>query len=229
MVRFGARFGWIMRAAAGMSLAVLLSACAEDRIAVRSAPMVAGNTFDRHNALEIIYPDSERINLSYEFVRSGDTQDLEAAGLYGGPAWLFVDRQPAIPERFVFIHLAKGVDGYEIPRGELIRLGQRRFFVFSYCLADWRTGETPPQILQYLEALEGEGFALSDDLYVRQFMSRNADSENRRTDVVFVRDIMRSGYDCERIGDVDEPETDGKKELINSLEKDAAGSFEVMG
>ncbi|MEQ8604151.1 MAG: hypothetical protein RIB45_12615 [Marivibrio sp.] len=228
-------------AAAGAAIgAVALTGCVrttfEDTLAVRETPMIAGNTYDRQNALAIIYPAAERINISYEFSFDRQTQ-IDAGGLYEGPAWIFAERQPAAPERFVVLHLRRAVGDYAPPPGETLRLGQRRFTTLDYCLTDWRAGADPAlpdaaerdALAAYLEALARRGYALSRDVYVRRYVPRDADSSGRRTDIVTIRDVMRAGYDCERLGDLRNPGTDSQAETIDNLKSDSSGSFEVMG
>ncbi len=199
----------------------------EERLSVREVPFVTGNTYDRQNALAIIYPAAERINVSYEFTFD-EQVEIEAPGYFGGPGWIFADRQPAVPSRFVILHLSMDAPGYDPPRGETLRLGQRRFYTLDYCIADWRE-DGDPEIRPYLSAIEGRGYALSRDLYVRRFIPRATDSGGRRTSVVVVRDIMRDGYDCERLGDLKNPENSVLEETIGQIRKDASGTFEVMG
>lgn len=208
----------------------------DDNLSVRQAPMVAGNTYDRQNALAIIYPAAERINISYEFSYEYEAE-VNAGGLYAGPAWFFIERQPAAPERFVVLHLQRPIDDYEAPRGETIRLGQRRFTTLDYCLTDWRSDPDPDlpdaaerrALATYLEQLESRGYALSKDIYLRRYVARTADSGGRRTDIITINDVMRAGYDCDRLGDLKDPATDAQTETLNALQKDSSGSFEVMG
>ncbi|MBP5856755.1 hypothetical protein KAJ83_07025 [Marivibrio halodurans] len=227
---------------------------------VRQAPMVAGNTYDRQNALQIIFPDSERINISYEYELDGEVS-IDAPGMFGGSGWLYYDIQPSVPARFVILHLIESEEGYEIPRGDTLRLGQRRFYALDYCISGWHgdveetadievdqaepdgaetggaesdrtagSGIGPdPQIVPYLRKIEEEGYPLSRDIYVRRFIPRNADSGGRRTVIVVVRDITRDGYSCERIGDIRAPESESMTETISNFQKDASGSFEIMG
>lgn len=213
---------------AAAALGALLAGCADDRPSVRGVPLVSGNTYDRHNALDVIYPDAERINVSYEFTLARRIARLGADGLFEGPAWLYADRQASAPERFVVLHLAKAAPDYEPPKGELVRLGQQRYYAFDHCVADWRDSAGPALAI-YAEAVADSGFALSDDLYIRRYVSRESDSTGRRTDIVVVRDIVRAGYSCAAIGDFGSPESDQTKELIKGLRDDAGGSFEVIG
>jgi len=208
----------------------------DDALTVRQAPMIAGNTYDRQNALAIIYPAAERINVSYEFTYEQETT-IDVGGLYTGPAWIYVERQAAEPERFLVLHLRRAVGAYEAPRGETLRLGQRRFTALDYCLADWRAGADPAledaverdALAAYLRELEGRGYALSRDVYLRRYVPRNADSSGRRTEIITIHDVMRSGYDCGRLGDLRDPQTDSQAETINNLQGESSGSFEVMG
>lgn len=224
------------RSLAALTLAapLVLAGCLEHgldpTLSVREAPLIAGNTYDRQNALAIIFPAAERINVSYEYLYE-DELEVRADGLFAGPAWLFVERQPAEPERFLFLHLNKGEPGYEAPRGESLRLGQRRFYAIDYCLSDWRADESAEaaELTPYLAALEARGFALSRDVYMRRFIPRDVDSDGRRTSIVVIRDVMRIGYDCERLGDLIAPETEAQTETLDQLQQDASGSFEVMG
>jgi|GEM_PF-962938 len=213
----------------------MLSACAvpgrdsvfDPDLTVRQAPMIAGNTYDRQNALAIIYPSAERINVSYEYSYDAEVE-ISAPGKFEGPSWVFAERHPALPSRFILLHLNKGAPDYEPPRGETLRLGQRRFYVVDYCMADWReTGDA--EIRPYLNTLEARGYALSRDIFVRRFVPRDVDEVGRRTSIVAVRDVMRDGYSCEALGDLRNPSSDFLTETINGFRKDASDSFEIMG
>lgn len=224
-------------AVAGMAGAMLVGCAPSDyqhdpyfdpELSVREAPMVAGNTYDRQNALAIIYPAAERINISYEYELDGEVS-IDAPGYFSGPGWIYYDRQPALPYRFVILHLTKAEEGYDVPRGETLRLGQRRFFALDYCVSGWDRGEGDPELVPYLQTLADNGHELSRDIYIRRFIPRNADSSGRRTNIIMVRDITRDGYTCDRLGDIRKPEGDSLAETIKGFKEDAAGSFEIMG
>ncbi len=149
-------------------------------------------------------------------------------GAFAGPAWIYRERPASAPERFVLIHLAREESGYTPPKGELVRLGQKRFLAVDHCLSDWRTG-APDALAPYVEAVAAAGYPLSRDLFVRRYVSRKADSTGRRTDIVVVRDIQRAGYDCAALGNVRAPADADAKNLLEALKEDAGGTFEVIG
>lgn len=201
-------------------------------------PKIGGNTFDLHNDLATILPVAERINISYEFEQTEESEDyIDADGIYEGPMWWYRERTAANPEQFLGIHLLNADPEFEEAPGELVKLSRTSFSAQAYCF-DITQDEIPPEIQPYIESLLEQDFPLSTDLYVRRFMLRDPREEDarvqvrdregpQRTDLVYIRDIVRLGYTCDLLGDVITPSPQNE-EIVESLRRGAQASFEVM-
>ena len=218
--------------AALVGAAAIAAGCAGEEVSVRGTPLIAGNTFDRHNALDVIYPDAQRINVSYQFAFEHRIE-VAVPGAFAGPAWLFRERPASAPERFVLIHLAQESPAFEPPKGQRVTLGQTRFITVDRCLSDWRATSAGAQAADaaasYAGAVAAAGYPLSRDLFVSRYIARKPDSTGRRTDIVVVRDIQRAGYDCRSLENVQAPGDSEGRNLLESLREDAGSTFEIIG
>lgn len=122
-------------------------------------------------------------------------------------------------------------DGFAVPavaRDRTVRLGSRSFSTVNYCVGPGR--EDPgPRITAYIDVLHRLGYPLSDYLYVQRYRMRPDDDDDAaRLDIIYVRDIVRDGYTCNHLGDLQNPEDEEKSELIRELEARSQRSFEIF-
>ena len=210
-------------AVTGAAVALLATSCSDP---FESSPLLTGNTFDRYNSMAVPYPDSENVNISYEFGFT-DNVVITVPGEFTGEAWLFSENSAAIPERFVTLQLVEPVTDATLEVGRELSVGKGVFTVKDYCVTRSAT-KSPLVVKPYISALLENGFALSDALYVRRFVSKRVGLDGKRLDVVFVEDIVRKGYDCSMLGDMSE--TEGEiGDFIELLRSRGDRSFEVVG
>ena len=117
-------------------------------------------------------------------------------------------------------------DSFEESSGTLVKLSRSSYNAQVFCL-DTTKGDIPPEIQVYIDSLLDLGRPVSTDLYVRRFMNRVEQEGNRRTDVIYIRDVVRLGYTCESLGDVVSPSND-REGIVNMLRTDSQAAFEVM-
>lgn len=193
---------------------------------VRDTPFLTGNTFDRYNDLAVVYPDSENVNISYEYGHV-DVVDITVPGEFSGKGWLFSDNSAPLPERFVILQLLEPIVGATPEVGRELSIGKGVFTVKNYCVT--LSGEDDPTVvLPYVNAVLGLDFALSDAVFIRRFVSKKVGLDGKRLDVAFVEDITRKGYDC---GMLDNFDTDDEniQDFIEELKAKGDRSFEVVG
>lgn len=223
-----------------VAAAVLLTGCGfPDKNPTQSGPdyntreavkelKVSGNSYDRQNELGVIFPKAERINVSYEFIMTVQDKELEIPGQGEGRIWWFAREAPLVPEQFLALHLYQPDAGYEIGPGDLIKLARRNFTSQEFCVHPG--GEDPgPPITNYLSDMKERGFTISDDVYVRRIASKVKDGQEERTDLIYVRDIVRLGYSCEQLGTPTDPRTEAMQNVYEILKKESERSFEIMG
>lgn len=224
-----------------LTAAVTLGGCTGFKINPKETeyyPKIGGNTFELHNDLATILPKAERINISYEFEQTEDSEDyIDAEGIYEGPMWWYRERTAANPEQFLGIHLLNVDPEFEEAPGELVKLSRTSYNAQAYCL-DITQDEIPPEIQPYIDSLLDQDYPVSTDLYVRRFILRTPRlDENRvqvedregpqRTDIVYIRDVVRLGYTCDMLGDVITPSPQNEA-IVESLRRNAQAAFEVM-
>jgi hypothetical protein len=204
-----------------------LAGCKVNPKEARYYPKIAGNTFELQNELGTVLPKAERINISYEFTQSedGDTY-IDAPGMFSGPLWWYEERSAEMPEQFLAIHLLTRDDSYEESSGTLVKLSRSSYNAQVFCL-DTTKDDIPPEVQVYIDSLHDLGSPVSSDLYVRRFMNRVEQEGNQRTDVIYIRDVVRLGYTCESLGDVVSPSND-REGIVNMLRTDSQAAFEVM-
>lgn len=218
--------------AAALVGGLALSGCKINPKEAEYYPKVTGNTYELQNDLAIVLPVAERINVSYEFVQIQDKKIyLDADERYEGPIWWYQERTAEIPEQFLAIHLMTLAEAYEEPSGgQLVKLSRTSFNAYDYCL-DLSADEIPPEVAPYIESLLDEEFPVSTDLFVRRYTMRDVreteDGGRERTDVIYVRDVVRLGYTCDGIGDLRDPGP-SSQEIVTKLRTDSQAAFEVM-
>lgn len=221
---FDIRFGPWRRSVWACIAVVMLSAGCADPVA--DSPLLTGNTFDRYNSMAVAYPESENVNISYEYGFTDET-GISAQGDFSGRAWLFSDNSAAIPERFVILHLVEPDPEAVIEVGRELSVGKGVFTVKDYCVT-LSSDAMPARAEPYVTALLDSGFALSQSLFVRRFVSTTVGLDGKRLDVVFIEDIVRKGYDCNALDDMDQ--ADGEiADFIGLLRARGDRSFEVVG
>jgi hypothetical protein len=195
-------------------------------------PKVTGNTFDLQNDLAVTLPEAERINVSYLYVQTHRREDyVGAEGYYEGPMWWYQERTLDIPQEYIGIHLLRADPDEPENTGNRLKMSKTSYLVQSYCF-DLSKDEVPPDIAPYVESFLDLGQPVSTDIYLRRFILQEPrelefEPETERTDLVYIRDIVRLGYTCDMIGDVVEPSPDFQ-DIINQLNIDAESAFEVM-
>ena len=207
---------------------LMLAGCSINPDEPEAYPKVSGNTFDLQNELAVVLPVAERINVSYEFVQSDPAEDyISAPGFFDGPIWWFQERTAEEPEQFLAIHLLKrDGDEFDEAPGALVRLSRTNYDVQTYCF-DLSKDTIPPEIQPYLDSFRDLDLDVSTDIYFRRFILRKEREGGERTDLVYIRDIVRLGYTCEAIGDLTEPKP-GNDEIVQQLQTDSQAAFEVM-
>lgn len=193
-------------------------------------PKIGGNTFDLQNRLDVALPRAERINISYEFEQTEDSEDdVEAEGIYEGTVWWFQERSAQDPEQFLAIHLLTETGEFEVESRELVKLSRTDYDAQNLCI-DLENDPISPDIAPLIESLQSQEFPISTDIYVRRFVLRNGretDEGIERTDIIYVRDIVRAGYTCEFLGDLDQPRSDVEA-IVKEIKALAVAAFEVM-
>ncbi|MDF1748434.1 MAG: hypothetical protein P1V34_06115, partial [Alphaproteobacteria bacterium] len=207
--------------------ALALSGCKINPKEAQYYPKIAGNTYELQNQLATVLPVVERINVSYEFAaaENGDTY-IDAPGMFSGPAWWYEERSAELPEQFLAIHLLKRDDAYTESSGTLVKLSRTSYNGQTFCV-DTTKDDVPPEVKVYIDSLKALGHPISTDLYVRRFVLRKEREGNERTDIIYIRDIVRLGYTCESLGDVVSPSVD-REGVVNMLRTDSQAAFEVM-
>lgn len=215
-----------------LACAVAVAGCKINPRESEYVPKVAGNTFDLQNDLAVILPEAERINISYQFVQSHNREDFVAAeGMYEGPMWWFQERSLDVPQEYLGIHLLRSNPEEQEYVGNRLKLSKTSYTVQNYCF-DLSQDEIPADVAPYVESFLDLRQPISTDIFLRRFILQEErefefEPETERTDLVYIRDIVRLGYTCEMIGDVIEPAPDFQ-DVINQLNIDAEASFEVM-
>lgn len=222
MMRYGR---WM--ATAALLVSVALTGCKINPKENEYYPKIAGNTFDLQNELAVVLPVAERINISYEFVQAEDGEDwINAEGIYDGPAWWFQERSAANPEQFLAIHLLHADPAFEEGSGSLVKLSRTSYNVHAYCI-DLSQDEIAPELKPYIDSFLELNQLVSTDIYVRRFVMRQERDDHERTDLVYLRDVVRLGYTCGTLGDVTQPGGDNE-DIIQKLQSDSEAAFEVM-
>lgn len=216
----------VMLAAVAAALAV--SGCKINPKEPEYYPKIAGNTFELQNRLDVVLPEVERINISYAFIQMDeDPQDIESPGHFSGPLWWYEERSAETPAQFIGIHLLVRDPAFEEKGGQIVKLSRTNYNAFDYCI-DTSNPETVPVVLKpYLESLADSGAEVSTDLFIRRYVMRNERDGNERTDVVYIRDVVRLGYTCSEIGDVIDP-APKSQDIVNTLRSGSTAAFEVM-
>jgi len=208
-------------------MAVFLSAiaggCADTK---GDAPFLTGNTFDRYNELGVPYPESENVNISYEFGHVADV-DIAVEGQFSGRAWLFSDNSAALPERFVILHLVEPELGSLAEVGRELSVGKGVFTVKDYCVT-LSEDDAPLVVKPYVAAVLNQQFALSDSVFVRRYVSKRLGLDGKRLDVAFVEDVVRKGYTCDMFENF-VPSDPDVEDFIKWLRANGDRSFEVVG
>lgn len=220
MSLFNHRTGKIV---AAVMVALVIGGCSDP---IKDTPFLTGNTFDRYNDLAVAYPESENVNISYEYGHIANV-DIALPGEFAGRGWLFSDNSAALPERFVILQLLEPIPGATPEVGRELSIGKGVFTVKDYCIA--LSGNENPTVAEpYVDAVLGQGIALSESVYVRRFVSKNIGLDGKRLDVAFVEDIVRKGYECEMLDDFNSSD-ENVQEFIEELKSRGDRSFEVVG
>lgn len=220
------RYGHVI-ATAMMVGCVALAGCKINPKENEYYPKMAGNTFELQNRLDVVLPVAERINISYEFIQTDAGEDeIDAEGIYEGPAWWFKERTAANPEQFLAIHLLHSNPEFKDRTGSLVKLSRTSYNVQAFCI-DLTKDEILPDIQPYIDSFLAQGQLVSTDIYVRRFIMRQPREDDGRTDLVYVRDVVRMGYTCDMLGDVNSPSGE-YEEVVRQIQSDSEASFEVM-
>lgn len=213
----------VCRGIAAVLVAVFIAGCSD---VIKDTPLLTGNTFDRYNDLAIPFPDSENVNISYEYGHVG-TVEIAVPGEFTGEAWLFSENSAALPERFVTLHLVEPEPGGFVEVGRELSVGKGVFTVKDYCVS-LSADDTPQIVVPYVSAVLEKDFALSESVFVRRFVSKKTGLDGKRLDVAFVEDIVRKGYDCSMLDNF-ESSDEGIQDFIEELRGHGDRSFEVVG
>jgi len=213
----------VCRGIAVVLVAGFIAGCSD---VIKDTPLLTGNTFDRYNDLAVPFPDSENVNISYEYGHVA-TLEIAVSGEFSGDAWLFSENSAALPERFVILHLVEPEPGAFVEIGRELSVGKGVFTVKDYCVS-LSADDTPLVVSPYIAAVLENGFVLSESVFVRRYVSKKLGLDGRRLDVAFVEDIVRKGYDCSMLDNF-EPSDEGIEEFIEELRGHGDRSFEVVG
>ena len=176
---------------------------------------IAGNTYDRHNEIDVLAPSADLINISYNLEFVNDEFNV-LDGPYEGKSWVYASRNTEVPTEVVQIHL---MDASAEKVGTSERLGFRNFKTASGCYST--SGDMPANVSAAVSRMAITGLTSSDALFVKVFASDLASSDDKRTDLVYLRDLSSDGLTC---GDLENSDAVSKE--INNF---ANHSFEVLG
>lgn len=207
---------------AGIGLALMAAAACTERNDENVS--LAGNTYDRFNRLDIVPPNSDLINISYQYRQHAEGESLSAEGL-PSRMWLFVDRSTNVPERGLFLHLHEPDAAVPEDIEALVIMGNKRFRSGEYCLRP-DSEELPGDMQPYVDLLRAQGVPFSDSLFFHRFIGPPSDHDGRRTDIIYYEDSLRIGFTCEEIKEGNNEEAIRARDRMRG---NSQRSFEIMG
>ncbi len=187
----------------------------------RATPEIAGNTYRSAGT------GGTLINIGYDF----RSLALKEGVIEGKPAhsWLFVDRRLEAAEVFLQIYRIEGATLAEFGESESFFIDRTEVASQMFCVGP-ASKKTPPLIRLYLAQLRMEGVEVSQHFLVRRFTERrDREDQGHRVDMVYIEDILRSGYTCEEFGNLVLPDSPEVKTFLDSFKSRSKRSFSVMG
>jgi len=187
----------------------------------RATPLIAGNTFASAGDRGV------RLNFSYDFRLAGKRD----GSIDGKPtlSWLFVDRRLENAETYLQFHRVDGEGLEGFGDGESFFLDRTEITAQLHCVGI-STKEISPLVSDYIEFVREEGFPVPREYLMRR-MTEKSEREGlgHRVDVVYIEDILRSGYTCEDLGNLLLPSSDAIRIYLEAYKKRSERSFAVVG
>ncbi len=186
---------------------------------VPKTPLVAGNTFVTGG------DEPFRLNVSYDYVHVASKR--YRAGPHQATAWLFVDRLSDEPDAFLEIHRIDGATVKEFGAGKPTTINRFKMLAQDYCIA-LNGPEIPKPVAVYISMFLEAGYEVSDYLLVRRFtFAEPAETAPFRIDIVYLEDIVRSGYSCVELGDLDNPDSKEIETFLTAFRLRAQRTFAI--
>ena len=202
----------------------VLAGCLDPIAFVADTPKIAGNTFASGAGDKAVL-----VTVSYDFayvdeVAYSVSDDVSAA------AWLFANRRTPSPERFFQIHLVShhGVVDLGAAKEFIAPLSKAEFELQTHCVT-WDGDALDLPIARYVEIIKSERFDASAEVLVGLFHIEPGELPDKNIDLVYVEDIVRSGFACT---DLQEENDGGTPEGVRFLEQfriRARRSFDIVG
>jgi len=177
---------------------------------------IAGNTYDRHNQIDVLSPHADLINVSYNLEYVNDKVKYFKENPYEGKSWIYASRNVEVPTEVVQIHL---MDGSTSRLGADEKLGFRNFKTESGCYST--SGELPANVTSVIKRMEITGLTSSEALFVKTFSSDFTSADDNRTDLVYIRDLTSDGITCSDFSN--------SEAVSKEVNYKANHSFEVLG
>lgn len=188
----------------------------------RATPQIAGNNFTSSGTSGI------RVNFSYDMRLAGH-RDATLLGGKPTQSWLFVDRRVEISDYYLQLHRVEGGNLADFGEGESFFIDRTEMVGQMFCVGE-STAEVSPLVQDYVDFIRGEGFPVPQEYLLRRFTER-ADREgfDHRVDMVYVEDVLRSGFTCGDLGNLALPGTEEIKQFIDSFKLRSRRSFSIVG
>ena len=188
----------------------------------RKTPEAAGNTFRSSDGVQAT---RGIINFETKFV--GATQ--YKVGEQEAILWLYVDRRLGEPEFFIQLHRIPGAKLKDFGPGVHVDSERATLVAQDFCIV-WKGKTIPKELVPYLAPIASKQYAPSTDIMIRRF-TENVDRKDipYRVDIVYIEDIVRRGYTCGELGDLQDPDSRETKTFIDEFRLRAMRSFLVTG
>lgn len=219
-----------------VALATLTSACSYDSkqsdvntagaIVSSDVPLVSGNTFDYWNRLDKFSPEAMTINISYRYIYDRSFP-LSLPETTSAKSWMFPVREKPVPDRLLMITVRQDIEESKDPSGRILVFGRHQFVSEVSCVSKSDT-DIQPELTDYAKEVWAKDPEISDDLILFRYIGGSQEEDGSRLEIVHAEDIVRSGYSCTDLGDLESPNEETKL-LIEKFRENSERSFEVIG
>jgi hypothetical protein len=202
----------------------VLAGCVDPIEFVADPPKIAGNTFASGAGDEAVL-----VTVSYDFAYVDEvvysvSEDVSAA------AWLFANRRSPSPEQFFQIHFVSHHGDLDLgSAGEFIApLSKAEFELQTQCVT-WDDDALDIPIARYVDIIKSQRFDASAEVLVGFFHIEPGELPDKSIELVYVEDIVRSGFAC---ADLQAEDDGGTPEGVIFLEQfsiRARRSFDIVG
>lgn len=187
----------------------------------RATPQIAGNNLASGGTSGV------RVNVSYD-LRLHATREEPIAGL-PMQSWLFIDRRVDLPDYYLQIHRVEGGNLEGFGQGEGFFIDRTEMTAQMFCIGR-HSAEVPALLQGYINFIRDEGLPVPQEYLLRRFTERiDREGLDHRVDMVYVEDLLRSGYTCEELGNLALPGSETIKQFLDAYRFRSQRSFSIVG